>query len=76
MILFSKNVESHKIRIVDNSDKNIHLNEWLGIYVDNVLNLLAPIDLDTVIFALNNIKEFDILCDYIEEYTWISHLKR
>lgn len=73
MIIKKKTIEGNEIKLVDNDDLNIFLKEWYGIYINDTLNLLAPIDIDVVLIAmsLNTIEDF---IETVENNTWSRKL--
>ena len=74
LVLIDKTIEESKVKVIFN-DTNIFLDNFLGLYINEELNLLPSIDLYTVLKIIDNSETIQQLKEDILANSWITKLR-
>lgn len=74
LVLLEKTIEETNVKIIFN-DSNVLFKEYLGLYVNNELNLLPSIDLYAALKIIDNSGTLQELKEELIANSWLNHLK-
>ena len=74
IILITKDIEDATIKVVFN-DSNIYFKNFVGLYLNDTLNLLASIDLYDALDIINKSESIAELEDELIAKTWLKQLR-